>query len=139
MKRIIPPNCWTPNILYPCFITWVPILFYSPSVAVVGTRHPTEQGIRRTQQLVKELVQDNYTVVSGLAKGIDTAAHETAIAHGGKTIAVIGTSILDYYPPENRALQDKIATEYLVVSQVPLLTVQTTKLSRKSLLFSRKK
>ena len=96
-------------------------LIYSPSVAVVGTRHPTEQGIRRTQQLVKELVQDNYTVVSGLAKGIDTAAHETAIAHGGKTIAVIGTSILDYYPPENRALQDKIATEYLVVSQVPLL------------------
>jgi DNA processing protein len=107
----------------------VPLLYYqgawdlvhSPSIAVVGTRNATEQGVQRTRKLVKELVQDGLTIVSGLAKGIDTAAHEAAIHCGGKTIAVIGTSILDCYPPENRALQNKIAQDYLLVSQVPLL------------------
>ena len=99
-------------------------LIYSPSIAVVGTRQPSEQGIQRTRKLVKELVNDNFTVVSGLARGIDTAAHEAAITYGGKTIAVIGTSILDCYPPENRFLQNKIAAEHLLISQVPLLRSQ---------------
>jgi len=99
-------------------------LIYSPSIAVVGTRQPSEQGIQRTRKLVKELVNDNFTVVSGLARGIDTAAHEAAITYGGKTIAVIGTSILDCYPPENRSLQNKIAAEHLLISQVPLLRSQ---------------
>ena len=110
----------------------VPLLYYqgawdlifSPSIAVVGTRNPTEQGMQRTRKLVKELVNDNFTIVSGLARGIDTAAHEAAITFGGKTIAVIGTSILDCYPPENRSLQNKIAAEHLLISQVPLLRYQ---------------
>lgn len=99
-------------------------LIYSPSIAVVGTRNPTEEGIRRTQKLVKNLVDDNYTIVSGLAKGIDTAAHQAAMSCDGRTIAVIGTSILDNYPKENRELQDKIASEYLLISQVPLFRYQ---------------
>jgi len=96
-------------------------LIYSPSVSVVGTRNPTQDGIKRTQKLVKELVKDGYTIISGLAKGIDTVAHETALACGGKTIAVIGTPINENYPKENKELQNEIATQHLLISQVPLI------------------
>lgn len=92
----------------------------SRSVAVVGTRKPTPEGVARTRKLVKALVKDNFTVVSGLAAGIDTVAHETAIAAGGRTIAVIGTPLSHTYPRENAALQRKIASEFLLISQVPV-------------------
>jgi len=92
---------------------------YLPSVAVVGTRQPTAEGIRRTEYLVKRLVQDGVVVVSGLAKGIDTAAHTAAIENGGLTIGVIGTPLNCYYPLENQELQKKIANNYLLISQVP--------------------
>lgn len=92
----------------------------SRSVAVVGTRQPTPDGITRTRKLVKALVKDNFTIVSGLAAGVDTVAHETAIAEGGRTIAVIGTPLSHSYPRENAALQRKIASEFLLISQVPL-------------------
>ena len=92
----------------------------SPSVSVVGTRKPTAEGIKRTQKLVKNLVKDGYTVVSGLAIGIDTAAHETAIAEGGATIAVLGTPLHQQYPSQNKALRKKIAENYLVISQFPI-------------------
>lgn len=94
-------------------------LTYLPSVAVVGTRNPTSEGVRRAEYLVKRLVQDGVVVVSGLAKGIDTVAHTTAIENGGLTIAVIGTPLNCYYPPENQELQKKIASHYLLISQVP--------------------
>jgi DNA processing protein len=94
-------------------------LTYSPSVAVVGTRNPTQEGIRRTEYLVKRLTQDKIVIVSGLAKGIDTAAHITAIQNGGFTIAVIGTPLNCYYPLENKELQNKIASDHLLISQVP--------------------
>lgn len=94
-------------------------LTYLPSVAVVGTREPSEAGIRRTEQLVKRLVEDEFVIVSGLAKGVDTVAHRAAIAKGGRTIAVIGTPLNYCYPLENRLLQEKIANEYLLISQVP--------------------
>jgi len=58
-------------------------------------------------------------VVSGLAEGIDTAAHETAIALGGKTVAVLGTPLNEVFPAKNRALQDRLMRDYLVVSQFP--------------------
>jgi DNA processing protein len=67
------------------------------------------------------LVKDGYTVVSGLARGVDTAAHETAIEVGGETIAVIGTPLDQAYPKENAELQRRIARDYLLVSQVPVL------------------
>lgn len=97
-------------------------LAHSPkSVAIVGTRNPSEEGVRRTRKLVKMLVKGGYTIVSGLAKGIDTVAHQTAIESGGETIAVIGTPLDHAYPKENADLQKQIARDYLLISQVPVL------------------
>lgn len=97
-------------------------LAYSPKrVAIVGTRNPSDEGVRRTRKLVSLLVKDGYTIVSGLAKGVDTVAHETAIGTGGQTIAVIGTPLDHSYPKENADLQQRIAREFLLISQVPVL------------------
>ena len=93
---------------------------WSPSVAVVGTRKPSSDGLARTRKLARSLVEDNFTVVSGLASGIDTAAHEAAMECGGRTIAVLGTPLSKAYPSENAPLQQRIAKDHLVVSQVPV-------------------
>ncbi len=95
-------------------------LVMNRSVAVVGTRKPTAEGIKRTKQLVEKLVADDFTIVSGLAEGVDTAAHTTAIEAGGQTIAVIGTPLGHIYPKANAELQKKIARDYLLISQVPV-------------------
>jgi DNA processing protein len=101
-------------------------LVYSPKrIAIVGTRSPSEEAIRRTRKLVSLLVQDNFTIVSGLAKGVDTVAHQTTIEHGGETIAVIGTPLDHVYPKENAELQQQIARDYLLISQVPVLLYAT--------------
>ena len=92
----------------------------SRSVAVVGTRKPSSEGIARTRKLVKSLVQDDFTVVSGLATGVDRVAHETAIDAGGRTIAVIGTPLSHSYPRDGAELQKRIARDFLVISQVPV-------------------
>ncbi len=97
-------------------------LIETPSVAIVGTRNPTEDGIARTRKLTKLLVKDGFTIVSGLAKGIDTAAHLAAIEAKGLTIAVIGTPLTMSYPKENSPLQERIAREYLLISQVPFFS-----------------
>jgi len=76
-------------------------------VAIVGSRKPSDDGRKRARRLARALVQDGFTIVSGLATGIDTEAHTTAIEAGGQTIAVVGTPLGEYYPPENRALQDR--------------------------------
>lgn len=94
-------------------------LVYSPCVSVVGTRNPSSEGIQRTSKLVKLLIKDGYTIVSGLAKGIDTIAHKTAIENSGSTIAVIGTPLNQTYPKENKELQNLIKQKYLIISQVP--------------------
>ena len=96
-------------------------LIFSPSIAIVGARKVSEEGARRTRKLVKSLVGDGYTIVSGLAEGVDTIAHETAIAFGGKTIAVIGTPLDQVYPKKNSELQREIAKNHLLISQVPFL------------------
>ena len=93
-------------------------------IAIVGTRKPSDEGKRRARKLVRSLVKDNYVIVSGLATGIDTVAHETAIEEGGQTIAVIGTPISETYPRENADLQHRIAQNYLLLSQVPVLRYQ---------------
>ena len=95
-------------------------LVASRSVAVVGTRRPSPEGLSRTRRLVRFLVEDDFTVVSGLAAGIDTMAHQTAMEANGRTIAVIGTPLSHSYPRENTDLQRHIAENFLVVSQVPL-------------------
>lgn len=95
-------------------------LVETKSVAVVGTRKPSAAGVKRAKQLVRELVRAEYTIVSGLAEGIDTVAHTTALDEGGLTIGVIGTPLSDTYPAANRELQDRIAREHLLISQVPV-------------------
>ena len=90
-------------------------------VAVVGTRKVSAEGAARTRKLVRALVEHDFTIVSGLAEGVDTIAHTTAIEAGGRTIAVIGTPISEVYPKENADLQRRIAQEFLLVSQVPVL------------------
>jgi DNA processing protein len=89
-------------------------------VAVVGSRSPSEKGVRRAGLLSEVLVQEGFVVVSGLALGIDTIAHETAMAAGGRTIAVLGTPLDVAYPARNRELLDRIRSEHLAVSQFPV-------------------
>lgn len=95
------------------------------SIAVIGTRNPSRDGLRRTRQVVRDLVKNKFTVVSGLAAGIDTMAHETTLEENGSTIAVIGTPLSHVYPKENRALQDNLAKSQLVISQVPLIRYES--------------
>ena len=99
---------------------WWDLVNSPRSIAIVGTRSPTEEGVRRTRRLVRALLDDDFTIVSGLAKGIDAAAHETTIREGGRTIAVLGTPISHSYPKENAALQREIARNHLLISQVPV-------------------
>jgi DNA processing protein len=90
-------------------------------VAVVGSREASPDGIRRAERLARELVDRDFTVVSGLAKGVDSAAHRGAIARGGRTISVVGTPLGSCYPKENADLQEEIARDHLLISQVPVL------------------
>lgn len=108
-------------------------LLYMPlRVAIVGSRKASAEGLLRARKLARCVVEDGGVVVSGLARGIDSAAHEAAIASRGETMAVIGTPISEAYPPENAALQDRIARDYLLVSQVPIIRYknQTPKWNR---------
>jgi len=86
-------------------------------LAVVGARKATHDGTQKARAIAEHLVDRGYTVVSGLAAGIDTAAHAAALARGGRTVAVIGTGLARSYPPQNEALQRRIASECAVVSQ----------------------
>lgn len=97
----------------------------TPGVAVVGTREPSVEGRRRTRKIANLLVQNGYTVVSGLARGVDTEAHTAALEAGGRTIAVIGTPLTEVYPKENKDLQERIAREHLLISQIPILRYQS--------------
>lgn len=87
------------------------------SVAVVGTRQPTPRGIDQARQLATGLAANGVPVISGLAAGIDTAAHTAALIAGGRTVAVIGTGIDRVYPPQNAGLQEEIVAKGLVISQ----------------------
>lgn len=101
------------------FCQGTPHLFNRTGISVVGTRHPSDLGAKRAQKLAMLLSAKGYVVVSGLAKGIDTAAHMGAIRAGGKTIAVIGTPLNQCYPKENCNLQKVIAKDHLLVTQYP--------------------
>jgi DNA processing protein len=89
------------------------------SVAIVGTREVSKDGAARARRLAKELAACGITIVSGLARGVDTEALKAAIESGGKTVAVIGTPIDRAYPAENKRLQEKIYREHLLISQFP--------------------
>ena len=89
-------------------------------VAIVGSRKASRDGISRAKKLAKLLVERNMVVVSGLAEGIDTAAHTGTLEAGGRTIAVIGTPLDKVYPRQNAELQHRIIEEHLLVSQFPI-------------------
>lgn len=93
----------------------------SRCVSVIGSRNASSNGCLRAIRLVKALVNAGFTIVSGLAKGIDHAAHQAAIECGGRTIAVLGTPLGVFYPLDHRALQNHIAKHFLIISQVPIL------------------
>lgn len=94
-------------------------LMDTKAIAISGSRNASKEGISRATKVAKELVEEGYTIVSGLAKGIDTAAHKYSIENQGKTIGVLGTPIDCHYPKENKELQDRIARDHLLVSHVP--------------------
>jgi DNA processing protein len=87
------------------------------AVAVVGTRQASSWGLSRARKLAALLVEHGVTVLSGLARGIDTAAHDECVLRGGRTIAVLGTGIRRTYPKENEALAERICDQGALVSQ----------------------
>lgn len=95
----------------------VELLRKRPRVSIVGTRQPSPRGIKLAQAVAQVVCARGGIVVSGLARGIDTAAHKAALEANGETIAVIGTPLDRSYPAENRQLQHSLMMRHLVVSQ----------------------
>lgn len=92
------------------------------NIAMVGSRNATPYGLTTTQRLSSNLAAIGVTIISGMARGIDTAAHRGALAGGGKTIAVLGSGLANIYPAENRKLFQRISEQGAVVSEFPLFT-----------------
>jgi len=129
------PNFWTPNQtdIYPRLLLETasppPVLYYRgkvevaenqgavPLVGIVGTRHPSEYGKRWTRKISIALAKSGFTVVSGMAEGIDTDAHLGTLEAGGRTIAVLGTGVDVVYPARNKELYQQILSQGLVVSE----------------------
>jgi DNA processing protein len=93
-----------------------------PCLAVVGSRRCSTYGVNAAQSLARDLAQNGLTIVSGLARGIDAAAHRGALEAGGLTIAVVGTGLEMTYPKEHKKLEDEIAASGVVISEFPLGT-----------------
>jgi DNA processing protein len=113
------------NIYYPPLILYVLGKLSnddSKSISVVGTRNPSDYGRSVTSQIVKSLVKNNITIVSGLARGIDSIAHKTALKNKGRTIAIIGSGLDIIYPPENKNIFSDIIKNGAVISEFPLGT-----------------
>jgi DNA processing protein len=91
-------------------------LLARPSIAVVGSRRASHEGRALAAEVASELVRRGFVVLSGLAAGIDKTAHEAAMREGGRTIAVLGTSLDQAYPRHHAGMQERIAMEHLVVS-----------------------
>ena len=134
------PNFWTPadSAEYPRLLLEIssppPILYYrgdvqlqenqgiKPLVGIVGTRDASEYGKRWTRKISTALARNGFTVVSGLADGIDTEAHRACLEAGGRTLAVVGTGVDVVYPPRNRELYKQILAQGLVLSEYPAKT-----------------
>jgi DNA processing protein len=92
------------------------------AVAIVGTRRVTAYGRQVAEEMASGLARNGVTVISGLARGVDSIAHQAAIDAGGRTIAVLGTGVDQIYPPENRRLAEQILQQGALVSDYPLGT-----------------
>jgi DNA processing protein len=92
------------------------------SIAIVGTRTPTGYGRLQAQKITSELVSQNITIVSGLARGIDSVAHSATLKSNGRTIAVIGSGLNKIYPPENKKLFEEISQKGVIFSEYKLDT-----------------
>ncbi|MGH8258637.1 MAG: DNA-processing protein DprA, partial [Steroidobacteraceae bacterium] len=90
-------------------------------IALVGTRRPSRAGEQLARRLGQHFAASGFTVLSGLADGIDTMAHRAAIDAGGATAAVLGTPLTAVYPPGNAELQRRLARDHLIVSHVPIV------------------
>jgi DNA processing protein len=138
------PHFWTPDEPeYPRLLLETPspppVLYYrgevdilensgeKPLVGIVGTRKPSDYGIRWTRQISTALAKNGFTVVSGMAEGIDTETHLATMKAGGRTIAVLGTGVDVIYPPKNRDLYKQILNQGLVVSEYPAKTAPDRK------------
>lgn len=130
------PQFWTPgDNLYPRLLLEIPnpppVLYYrgvvepqenqglKPAIAIVGTRDVTDYGRRWTYRLSRQLAERGFTIISGMAQGVDTQAHRGCLDAGGRTIAVFGTGVDIIYPPGNKALYNQILEKGLVVSEYP--------------------
>ncbi len=113
------------NIYMPPLILYILGDFHESdkyNIAIVGTRKPTDYGRSITAKFSKELAEQNITIISGLARGVDSIAHRSAIKAGGRTIAVIGSGLDVVYPPENRALFNEITQNGVIISEFELGT-----------------
>jgi len=136
-KHLIKNPCfWTPaDPDYPRLLLEIsnppPVLYYrglvdvkenqgiTPTVAIVGTRSPSEYGRRWTRKISTALAKNGFTVVSGLAAGIDTEAHTSCVEAGGRTLAIFGTGVDIVYPKPNERLCDRILQQGLAISEYP--------------------
>lgn len=130
------PFFWTPaDADYPRLLLEIPtpppVLYYrgqvnldenlgiKPTVSIVGTREPSDYGKRWTRKISIALAKHGFTVVSGMAAGIDTEAHQGCLDSGGRTIAVLGTGVDIVYPPRNKSLYERIQEQGLILSEYP--------------------
>lgn len=93
---------------------------FETSIAIVGSRNPTRYGLTMARRLSADLAEMGFSIISGMARGIDTAAHQGALSAGGRTAAVLGSGLCVIYPPENRKLYNDIANNGAVVSEFPM-------------------
>jgi DNA processing protein len=130
------PTFWTPaDPAYPRLLLEIPdpppLLYYRgqvdpqenqgivPTIALVGTRSPSDYGRRWTQRFTKVLVEQGFTIISGLADGIDTIAHQACLDANGRTLAVVGTGVDIIYPSQNRGLAQTLLNHGLILSEYP--------------------
>ncbi|MCD7894223.1 MAG: DNA-processing protein DprA [Erysipelotrichaceae bacterium] len=102
-------------------------LVNNKTIGIVGMRQMSPYGKQATEYFAKNLIFNHYTIVSGMAKGVDTVSHLTAISNHGSTIAILGTGIDYIYPKENRSLYDELKKNQLVMSEYPHLTTPSKK------------
>ncbi len=95
----------------------ISLLSYAPAISVIGTRNPSSEAAQKMEHVVKPLVKDQWLIVSGMAKGIDSLAHKIALSYKSKTIAVLGGGFMHVYPKQNMALFHQIVKHGLVLSE----------------------